>query len=89
MPVLLAEPLSPRELQVLCAICDGHSNKDIARQLRIGIATVKYHVLQIFGKLGVQRRTQAVGIAIHLGLVKPDWLPKNSRSAEGNWRAEP
>lgn len=78
-PGLLVEPLSPREVQVLRAICDGDSNKDISRKLEIGVPTVKYHVLQIFGKLGAQRRTQAVGIAIHLGLVQPDWLPATKR----------
>ena len=36
--------------------------------------TVKYHLLNIFGKLGVRRRTQAVAVAVHLRLVRPGWL---------------
>lgn len=80
----LAEPLSPRELQVLSAVCDGDSNEDISRKLAIGIATVKYHVIQIYGKLGVQRRTQAVGVAIHLGLIQSEWLQAATRPIEQN-----
>ena len=75
----LAEPLTSRELQVLEAICDGDSNQDIARRLNLALATIKYHVIQIFGKLNVQRRTQAVAVAIYLGLVEPEWLKRDER----------
>jgi DNA-binding NarL/FixJ family response regulator len=70
----LAEPLTPREVEILQAICEGDSNQDIARKHNIKMPTVKYHVFQIFGKLGVQRRTQAVAVSIYLGLVVPKWL---------------
>lgn len=76
----LVEPLRCRELEVLQAMCDGDSNLDICKKLDIGIATVKYHINQIFGKLGVRRRTQAVAVAIHLGIVRPDWLGSASRA---------
>ncbi len=69
----LAEPLSPRELEVLVAICEGESNREIASKLAIRVGTVKYHTAHIFGKLGVLRRTQAVAVAIYLGLVRPEW----------------
>jgi hypothetical protein len=55
-------------------MCDGDSNEDIARRFQLSIATVKWNVYHVFGKLGVQRRTQAVAIAIHLRLVQPAWL---------------
>lgn len=71
----LIEPLTRRETEVLELICDGRSNEQIAQRLDIGLATVKYHVNQIFGKLGAVRRTQAVAIAVHLHLVAPPWLP--------------
>jgi DNA-binding NarL/FixJ family response regulator len=70
----LIEPLTPREVEILEAICEGDSNQDIARKYNIKMPTVKYHVFQIFGKLGVQRRTQAVAVSIYLGLVIPKWL---------------
>lgn len=72
---LLVEPLTARELEVLTLICEGQSNHGVSKRLGIEIPTVKYHVYQIFGKLGVARRTQAVAIAVFLGMVKPVWLP--------------
>lgn len=72
---LLIEPLTARELEVLTLICDGQSNHGVAKRLGIGLATVKYHVNQIFGKFGVARRTQAVAVAVFLGIVRPVWLP--------------
>lgn len=71
----LVEPLTASELRVLALICDGDSNRDIARRLQVGLPTVKFHVNQIFGKLGVKRRTQAVAVAIHLRILAPSWLP--------------
>lgn len=79
---LLVEPLTAREMEVLALICDGRSNHDVAKRLGIEIPTVKYHVYQIFGKLGVARRTQAVAVAVFLGMVRPVWLPPGAvRSA--------
>lgn len=70
----LIEKLTPRELEILALVCDGHSNEEISTLLKIRLATVKYHVTNCFGKIGVCRRTQAVAVAIHLQLVKPSWL---------------
>lgn len=76
-------PLTARELEVLSLMCDGESNREIARRLRVQLATVKYHLNQIFGKLCVQRRTMAVAVAIHLRLVQPQWLqPWQSAASE-------
>lgn len=52
--------LSKRELEVLVLIADGHSNQEIADKLFVSLNTVKTHMSNIFSKLNVQRRTQAV-----------------------------
>ncbi len=65
------EPLTPREMDVLRLLAQGHSNKEIARNLHLLEETVKFHVRHILAKLGVQSRTQAVLAAIRLGLVSP------------------
>ncbi len=66
---VLAEPLSAREQEILQLIASGASNRDIARQLVLSLGTVKKHVHNLFGKLGVQRRTQALAYARQLGLL--------------------
>ncbi|MGQ0699395.1 MAG: helix-turn-helix domain-containing protein [Panacagrimonas sp.] len=78
----LIEPLTRRELEVLQLICDGASNLEIAEALSVSIPTVKYHVFQIFQKLSVERRTQAVAIAVHLKIVLPGWMPRASSKGE-------
>jgi LuxR family transcriptional regulator, maltose regulon positive regulatory protein len=61
--------LSPRETDILKLIAEGFSNKEIARSLYIGPETVKSHLKNVFSKLGVERRAQAVSRAQTLGLV--------------------
>ncbi len=68
------EPLTSRELDVLELVCEGHSNEEISDVLGIQVTTVKYHVNNVFGKLDVCRRTQAVALAVHLNIVIPKWL---------------
>jgi LuxR family maltose regulon positive regulatory protein len=65
----LVEPLSQRELEVLGLVAQGLTNREIAERLFITVGTVKTHVHNILGKLGVQRRTEAVARARDLGLV--------------------
>jgi len=65
----LIEPLTPRELEVLEFIAKGLINRQIADQLIISIGTVKSYTSQIYGKLGVGNRTQAVAYARTLGLI--------------------
>jgi ATP/maltotriose-dependent transcriptional regulator MalT len=67
----LAEPLTQRELQVLALIAAGASNRDIADSLVISPNTVKKHTSNIFGKLAVASRTQALVRATELGLLPP------------------
>ena len=65
----LVEPLSDRELEILRLVATGASNKEIAATLVIAEGTVKNHVTNILGKLGVRDRTQAVLKVKELGLV--------------------
>jgi DNA-binding NarL/FixJ family response regulator len=64
------EALSPRELEILGAVARGLSNKDIGRQLYVSEATVKTHLLRVFGKLGVDDRTAAVTVALERGIIR-------------------
>ncbi|MFL7792754.1 MAG: LuxR C-terminal-related transcriptional regulator [Anaerolineae bacterium] len=65
----LVEPLSEREIEVLRLIAAGLSNREIAERLFISIGTVKRHVNNIYGKLGVHSRTQAIAEARGLGII--------------------
>jgi LuxR family maltose regulon positive regulatory protein len=65
----LVEPLSERELEVLELIAQGLSNREICERLFLAMSTVKGHNRRIFGKLGVQRRTEAVARARELDLL--------------------
>ena len=67
----LAEPLSERELEVLHLVAQGLSNREIGKRLFRALDTVKGHNRNIFGKLGVQNRTEAVIRARELGLLEP------------------
>lgn len=64
------EQLSERELEVLALVAQGHSNQEIARQLHISTATVKTHLIHIYGKLGVSDRTAAVTTALEKGILR-------------------
>jgi DNA-binding NarL/FixJ family response regulator len=63
------EQLTPRELEVLTLVARGLSNGEIARELFIGEATVKTHLLHVFDKLGVSDRTAAVTTAMKRGVL--------------------
>lgn len=65
----LVEPLTEREEEIIKLIAIGCSNQDVARELFLGVSTVKWHLLNIYGKLQVGSRTQAVARARRLGLV--------------------
>ena len=68
----LVEQLTPRELEVLQLIAAGDSNRRIAEKLVITVSAVKKHATNIYGKLNVDRRTQAVARARQLGLLPID-----------------
>jgi NarL family two-component system response regulator LiaR len=63
------DPLTPREREVLTLVARGLSNKAIARECDVSEKTVKTHVSNILGKLGVNDRTQAALWAVREGLV--------------------
>ncbi len=65
----LIEPLSPRELEVLQLVAQGLSNREISERLFLALSTVKTHNRNIFGKLQVNRRTEAIVRARELGLL--------------------
>ncbi len=65
----MVEALTDREVEVLQALADGQSNKEIAETLYISVYTVQVHLRNIFGKLGVSSRTEAVTYAIKQGWV--------------------
>ena len=60
----LIEPLSERELEVLVLIAEGLTNQEITTRLYILLNTVKVHTRNIYGKLGVNNRTQAKDLGI-------------------------
>jgi LuxR family maltose regulon positive regulatory protein len=66
---LLSEPLSERELEVLRLIASGLSNREIARDLFVTPGTAKRHVHNIYRKLEVRSRTQAIARARDLNLI--------------------
>jgi LuxR family maltose regulon positive regulatory protein len=67
----MVEPLTRRELEVLQLVAAGLSNREIAQRLVISLGTAKVHISNIYGKLGVRKRTQAVARARTLGILPP------------------
>jgi DNA-binding NarL/FixJ family response regulator len=68
----LAEPLTEREVEVLRAVARGQSNKEIADALCISANTVQVHLRNVFGKLSVGSRTEAVTRALREGWIRLD-----------------
>ncbi len=66
---MLVEPLSDRELEVLCLLASGLSNPEIAERLVVSAGTVKAHLHHIQGKLGARNRLELVNQARELGLI--------------------
>jgi LuxR family maltose regulon positive regulatory protein len=65
----LVEPLSDREIEVLELLAEGLSNPEIAQRLFVSLPTVKSHTRNIYGKLGVHKRKDAVARARMLGIL--------------------
>jgi DNA-binding NarL/FixJ family response regulator len=66
-----ADPLTPRELQVVKLVAEAHSNDEIAQLLGISRKTVERHRENLMGKLGMRDRVQLTRYAIRRGLVEP------------------
>jgi DNA-binding NarL/FixJ family response regulator len=64
------EQLTPRELEVLRALAEGLSDKEISEHFHIGVGTVRNHIVNIFSKLGVHSRLQALVFATRHGVVE-------------------
>ena len=65
-------PLTPREVEVLTLVAQGHRNKEIAALLGLSEETVPVHLKNIFAKLRVNERTAAVNVALRRGIVHID-----------------
>jgi LuxR family maltose regulon positive regulatory protein len=65
----LVEPLSERELEVLSLVAEGYTNAEVGQHLHLAPSTIKWHTSNIYGKLGVKNRSQAVARARTLGLL--------------------
>ncbi len=74
------DDLTRREKQIVCLMADGNSNKQIARKLTIEVSTVKNHVHNILGKLGVKTRTQAATLIRD----QNSWAPSSALDLDPN-----
>jgi len=72
--------LTERELDLLALLINGNSNSEIATQLSISIATVKFHLANIYSKLGVNNRVEAVTVSIENQILTKKPLPNHSAS---------
>jgi LuxR family maltose regulon positive regulatory protein len=68
-PARLIEPLSEREIEILQLLAEGLTNREIGQKLVISPGTVKVHTANIYSKLDVHNRTQAVTLAQNLGIL--------------------
>jgi DNA-binding NarL/FixJ family response regulator len=74
-PAVPLSSLTARERQVIELVAEGLPNKLISRRLSIEVGTVKAHLTAAFGKLAVQSRTQAMRVALGLGMLPDDRRP--------------
>ena len=65
--------LPPREVEILGYLAEGWSNAEIASVLGIGVRTVRFHLANLYGALGVVRRGEAVREALRRGIIKLDF----------------
>ena len=77
--------LTPRELDIIAKIASGHSNKEVGEEFSISERTVKHHLTNIFGKVGVSSRLQLALFAVshHLMSDQPSSLAVQSLQSEG------
>ena len=64
-----ATALSAREREMLVFLAQGRTNREIAESLCLSIATVKSHLIRVYAKLGVNSRSEALGVAVSRGLL--------------------
>jgi DNA-binding NarL/FixJ family response regulator len=73
--------LTPRETEILRALADGQTNKEMAQHFWLSAQTIKYHLSNIYRKLGVGGRTQAVRLAYEHGLIENPVLRETTAAA--------
>ncbi|MFG6446535.1 response regulator [Microbacterium sp. P07] len=66
--------LSPREREVLAAVAQGWSNREIAARLTVTDATVKTHLSNLMPKIGARSRAAAAAFAYESGFLRPSWM---------------
>src|SRR3990172_3331325 len=66
----LIEPLTRREREILALLAQGHSAPEIAERLTLALSSVKFHIQNVYGKLGVNSKRQALTRAAELGLLE-------------------
>ncbi|MEO1657770.1 MAG: response regulator transcription factor [Pseudomonadota bacterium] len=64
--------LSPREVEILTKAASGKSNRAIAENLGISPSTIKFHLNNVYSKLGVSSRTSAISLAVKRGIISID-----------------
>lgn len=69
------EDLTPREKHVLRLVMSGYSNKEIAGAIHVSGNTVKFHLKNVYSKIGANHRAHAVAIATSMGFSAPVLLP--------------
>lgn len=82
LPTGGARSLSPREIEILRLLAQGHTNQQIAEELFVSTSTVKKHVHKVIIKLGASDRTQAAVLAVELGLLSNPFSTPSRREAE-------
>ena len=69
---IMINKLTPREIEVLQAIAEGQSDKEISENFYVSVGTVRTHIASIRAKLEVQSRLQALLFAVRYGVVELD-----------------
>jgi predicted ATPase/DNA-binding CsgD family transcriptional regulator len=77
----LVEPLTRRESEILVFLDEGFSAPEIAEQLTLAVSSVKWHIQQLYGKLGVNSKRQALNRARELGLLDATRSPAERKPA--------
>jgi two-component system nitrate/nitrite response regulator NarL len=83
-----AGPLTERESQIVRRLAAGLSNKEIAKELDLALATVKVHVKSLLKKLGLSNRTQAAIWALNAGIAEPPAVTAGAGKAPGDVDAD-
>src|SRR5947207_2742581 len=77
--------LTPREMEVITAVVNGYTNKDIAQSFSLSIQTVKHHLTSIFDKLGVSNRLELALFTVNHHLVGEDEPAQTTSSASSHF----